>query len=94
MTINMETLEKRPVKSRRDAEAEARRGVDKDGVKRLRSDKVGQFLYRCTAEKKEQLIRLANALNAGKTHGRTTSYTDTIDIALDTLEEKLKGGAE
>ena len=41
--------------------------------------------------RREQITRLAEALSAGQTFGRTVSFTDTIDAALDALEAKLKG---
>ncbi|MFY9876163.1 MAG: hypothetical protein WB610_08935 [Rhodomicrobium sp.] len=88
----MSTLQRKSTRDRADAEARTQAGIDEDGRKRFRSDKEKALLYRCTRERREQITRLAEALSAGNTFGRKVSFTETMDMALDALEAKLKGG--
>jgi hypothetical protein len=89
--LDMSKLQRKSTRDRADAEAHTQAGIEEDGRKRLRSGKDKALLYRCTPERREQITRLAEALSAGQTFGRTVSFTDTIDAALDALEAKLKG---
>jgi hypothetical protein len=90
----MSKLQRKSTRDRADAETKTQAGVEEDGRKRLRSDKEKAILYRCTRQRREQLERLAETLSVGITIGRKASFTDTIDAALDALEEKLKGGKQ
>ena len=42
-----------------------------------------------TPAKRQQLVTLAEALSAGKT--KPVSFTETMEQALDALEQKLRG---
>jgi hypothetical protein len=75
--------------ARADAERKAQAGVELDGNARLRLGKSKQVLYRCTEDDYARLIELAEALSAGKR--KKVSITETIDLALDALREKLAG---
>lgn len=88
-SLDMETLQPKSTRDRAKAEVETQAGVEVNGHARLRSDKVKAVLYRCTKDRKRQLEKLADALN---TSGRKVSFTETIDAALEALEEKLRGG--
>jgi hypothetical protein len=90
--VDMMKLQRKTTRDRAEAEALTQAGLDEDGRKRLRSDKVTAILYRCTRQRREQLTRLAEELSAGNTFGRKTTFTETMDAALDALEAKLKGG--
>jgi hypothetical protein len=90
-SLDMSKLARKSTRDRAQTEAEIQAGVEQDGRRRLRSGKEKAILYRCTPERREQIQRLADVLSAGKTYGRPASFTDTMDAALDALEEKLRG---
>ena len=76
---------------REDAESKAVRAADPDGRTRRRAGKTRQIIFRVTPEKRDQLERLADVLSAGRT--TPASFTETIERALDALDEKLRGKA-
>ena len=88
--LDMSKLQRKTTRDRGDSELESQAGVEVNGHERLRSDKVKAILYRCTRERREQLTRLADRLSIETTFGRKVSFTETMDAALDALEEKLK----
>lgn len=92
--LDMTKLQRKSTRDRAEAEAQSQAGIDEDARKRFLSDKVKSLLYRCTRERREQLVRLAEALSAGQTYRRKVSFTETIDAALDALERELKGSAK
>lgn len=69
--LDMSKLQRKSTRDRADAEAHTQAGIEEDGRKRLRSGKDKALLYRCTPERREQITRLAEALSAGQTFGRT-----------------------
>jgi hypothetical protein len=75
--------------SRDEAEARAQKAVEVDGRKRRKLGKTTQIIFRVRPEKKQQLVRLAEALSAGK--AIPISMTETMEQALDALEARLKG---
>lgn len=74
---------------REDAESKAIKAAEGDGRTRRRAGKVRQIIFRVTPEKREQMERLADALSAGRT--TPASFTETMERALDALDEKLRG---
>lgn len=87
----MEAVRPKPQRtSRAEAEAEALAGVVSDGRKRLATGKVKQVIVRMTHEKRLQLERLADAISAGR--AKKASFNETIEMALDALEDRLKSG--
>jgi uncharacterized protein (DUF2342 family) len=70
------------------AEEKAIAAAKPDGHMRRRAGKVRQIIFRVTPEKREQLERLADALSAGRT--TPASFTETMERALDALEEKMR----
>jgi len=82
----MNSLQRKSVRDRALAEAETQANLLPNGHARLRSDKITAILYRCTRERKERLHEMAEFLSAG---GRKITYTETLDAAMDALEEKL-----
>jgi hypothetical protein len=84
-----EAIPKSQRKPRAQAESEAVKGSDPDGRTRRRAGKVRQIIFRVTPEKREQLERLADALSAGRS--TPASFTETMERALDALDEKMKG---
>ena len=92
--VDMLKLQRKTTRDRAEAEALTQAGLNEDGRKRLRSDKLKAILYRCTRQRRDQLTRLAEQLSAKDTLGRKTTFTETMDAALDALEAKLKGGKQ
>lgn len=76
-------------KPREEAEAEALTAVY-DGRRRYKSGKTRAMIFRTTEEKRAQILRIADALS---TADRVVSITMVIEMSIDALEEKLKGGA-
>jgi hypothetical protein len=48
------------------------------------------MIFRTTEEKRAQILRLADVLSLGKS--KPVSITETIELAIDALDAKLKGG--
>jgi hypothetical protein len=77
---------------RGEIEARARAAVKVDGRQRLKRAgkspyaKTEQILYRCSLQKRGQLIRIADKLSIGKLEKVT--LTETLDKALDALERE------
>ncbi|MGA7329724.1 MAG: hypothetical protein WBX25_35900 [Rhodomicrobium sp.] len=76
--------------NRAKSEAEAQNGLAYDGRRRLKVGKDKPMIFRTTAQKRDQILRLADLLSAGKP--KKVSITETIELAIDALEAKLKGG--
>ena len=77
-------------KRREKAEVDAHNALQYDARSRLRVGKTKAMIFRCTEEKRAQILRLADALSAGKQ--KPVSIAETIEMAIDALEQKLKGG--
>lgn len=77
-------------KSRAAEEVDAMDGLRESGHSRRRMGKTTQIICRVTPEKRAQLFRLADLLSVGKPE--RISLTQTMEKALDVLEEKLGGG--
>lgn len=90
--FDMKNLERASQRDRRDTEKDAQAGLEVDARKRLRSGKVKPLFLRQTAEGRERIMRLAEALSAGK--NSPVTLAETVELALDALEEKLKGGSK
>ena len=87
--LRMDDVDARPRITRDQAEADAQNTLY-DGRKRLKTGKDKAIIFRTTEAKREQLLRLADALSLGRS--RPVSMAETIEQAIDALEEKLKGG--
>jgi hypothetical protein len=74
--------------NRAKAEAEAQNGLAYDGRRRLKVGKDKAIIFRPTAQKRDQILRLADLLSAGKT--KKVSITETLQMAVDALESKIK----
>lgn len=74
---------------RANAEKKAQAGVEISGHDRLKTGKTKQINYRCTEQKLKQLKQLAAKLSIGKS--QVATYIETLDQALDALDEKLQG---
>ena len=83
-----EVEESSPRLNRAKAEAEAQNAFY-DGRKRLKTGKTKAIIFRTTEEKRAQILRLADALGLGQP--KPISIAETIEKAIDALEEKLKG---
>jgi hypothetical protein len=88
--FDVSTLQRRTTRDRAKLEEATQAGIDQDGRKRLRSDKVKALLYRCTQDRREQLTRLAEILTEQAKLSRKVSFTETMDAAIDALERELK----
>jgi len=76
-------------RGRAEAEDEAQNALY-DGRKRFKSvGKTKAIIFRTTEEKRAQILRLADALGLGQP--KPISIAETIEKAIDALEEKLKG---
>ena len=62
----------------------------RDGRHRRKMPDRVQVIFRLTAEKKQQLERLADGIGYD---GRKRSFSEVMDLALDTLEAKFRGHA-
>jgi hypothetical protein len=87
--LRMDEVEDAPRPNRAKAEAEAQNAVY-DGRKRYKTGKKKAVIFRTTEEKHAQILRLADVLGAGKT--KPVSMTEVIEMGIDVLEAKLKGG--
>jgi hypothetical protein len=76
-----------PPKSREQAEHDLHQSGAPNGMERLKKGRNQAVLYRCTQARKDMLHRLALALSTSES---PTSYIDTINAALDALDEKLR----
>jgi hypothetical protein len=80
----------RDAHAREQDETKAQANVSPDGHARRKTGRTHQILWRATDAKKAQLQRLADRLSVGQLG--QVSYTLTMELALDALEEKLKAG--
>ena len=87
--LRMDEMENSPRLNRAKAEADVQNAVY-DGRKRFKTGKTKPIIFRTTEEKRAQILRLADALGAGKT--KPVSMTEVIEMGIDALEAKLKGG--
>jgi hypothetical protein len=77
------------VKDRQTAEHDLNQsGAPNNGTERLKKGRSVAVLFRCTPARKDMLQRLAMQLS--KTPESPVSYIDTINAALDALDEKLR----
>ena len=85
--FTMDEIEDSPRVDRAKAEAKAQSALTQDGRKRLRVGKDTAIIFRTTKEKKAQILRLADRLDLRG--ARKASIAETIETAIDALEEKL-----
>lgn len=87
--LRMDEVEEAPLRTdRAKAETEAQNTLY-DGRKRLKTGKTRPIIFRTTEEKRAQILRLADVLSLGKR--KNVSITETIEMAIEALDEKLKG---
>jgi hypothetical protein len=90
--VSAKTVRQKSEQDRANAEAKARAAVKIDGRNRLKRAgvsphvKTEQILYRCSLQKRGQLIRIADRLSIGQFEKVT--LTQTLDLALDALERE------
>ena len=89
--FRMDEVENSPRSNRDKAESEAQNAIY-DGRKRLKTGKTKPIIFRTTKEKRAQILRLADVLSLGKS--KPVSITETIEMAIDALDAKLKGGKQ
>ena len=90
--LRMDEVEESSLRpNRAKAETEAQNAFY-DGRKRLKTGKTKPIIFRTTEEKRAQILRLADLLSLGQP--RPVSITETIEMAIDALEAKLKGGKQ
>jgi hypothetical protein len=75
------------VRDRDQAEHDLLQSGAPKGMERLKKGRSEAVLYRCTPARKDMLHRLARDLS---TTENAVSYIDTINAALDALDEKLR----
>jgi hypothetical protein len=80
--LDMQTVAPRTQREGRDR-AEERAMASIDGRRRRRLGKTKQIIFRVTPERREQIIRLSNAL--------ACSFTETMERAIQELDDKMKG---
>jgi hypothetical protein len=85
--LRMDEVEDTPRTDRAKAEAKAHASLNQDARKRLRVGKDTAIIFRTTREKKAQILRLADRLDLRG--DRKASMAETIELAIDALEEKL-----
>lgn len=89
LRMDTDIEEASPRTDRAKAEVEAQNALY-DGRKRHKSGKTKAIIFRTTEEKRAQILRLADALSLGKP--KPVSIAETIEMAIDALDAKLKGG--
>ena len=85
--FSMDEVEDAPRVDREKAEAKAHASLNQDARKRIRVGKDTAIIFRTTKAKKAQILRLADRLNLQP--DRKASIAETIETAIDALEEKL-----
>jgi hypothetical protein len=85
--FSMDEVEDAPRVDREKAEAKAHASLNPNAKKRIRVGKDTAIIFRTTTEKKLQILRLADRIDLRP--GRKASMAETIEMAIDALEEKL-----
>ena len=88
--FKMANVQPEQVRPREDAEHDRQHAVSGNAMARRRKNRTKAVLYRCTQTRKDQLDRLAVALSVGRQED-PVSLVETINRALDALDEKLRG---
>jgi hypothetical protein len=90
--FNMDEAEESKRIDREKAEAKAQSSLSLNAKKRIRVGKDTAIIFRTTKEKKAQILRLADRIDLRP--NVKASIAETIEMAIDALEEKLKGGKQ
>jgi hypothetical protein len=85
--FNMNEAEESPRIDREKAEAKVQASLKPNAKKRIRVGKDTAIIFRTTQAKKAQILALADRIDLRP--GRKASIAETIEIAIDALEEKL-----
>jgi hypothetical protein len=85
--LNMDEVEEVARIDREKAEAKAHASLNLNAKRRIRVGKDTAIIFRTTKAKKAQILRLADRLNLQP--DRKASIAETIETAIDALEEKL-----
>jgi hypothetical protein len=75
--------------SRDTAETEKQESLNDRKPRRKRIGKTVPITFRTTPQKKHQILRLADRLSLSE--DASVSITETIEMAIDVLEERLAG---
>ena len=88
--LRMDEAEETPRRMNRDtAETEKQASLSDRKPRRKRIGKTVPITFRTTPQKKQQILRLADRLSLSE--DATISLTEVIEMAIDELEESLKG---
>jgi hypothetical protein len=77
---------------RQQAEADQAHASLGDGRARRRAGRSEQVIFRCTPEKRQQLVRIAEMMSVNKFD--TVTFGEVFDRALDLIEAEIKAEHE